>query len=131
MLSIYSWPGNVRELSNVIQKSLIFNRGAPISPDDITQAISDKTKRKEDDEEAFDQAIQQHVRRKLTDKTDDISFDGIMDHFASILISEALNLTGGNRSRTAKLLGLSRPTLHSKIEKYKLKLETLVRGNNA
>jgi DNA-binding protein Fis len=39
---------------------------------------------------------------------------------------EALNLTGGNRSRAAKLLGLSRPTLHSKIEKYRLKLETSV-----
>ena len=49
-----------------------------------------------------------------------------MDHFAGILVSEALNLTDGNRSRAAKLLGLSRPTLHSKIEKYGLKLKTLV-----
>ena len=49
-----------------------------------------------------------------------------MDRFASILISEALNLTGGNRSSAAKLLGLSRPTLHSKIEKYHLKFETSI-----
>jgi DNA-binding protein Fis len=38
-----------------------------------------------------------------------------------------LNLTDGNRSRAAKLLGLSRPTLHSKIEKYGLKLQTVVK----
>ena len=50
-----------------------------------------------------------------------------MDRFASILISEALNLTGGNRSSAAKLLGLSRPTLHSKIEKYHLKFETSIK----
>jgi DNA-binding protein Fis len=53
-------------------------------------------------------------------------FDALMDRFASILISEALNLTDGNRSRAAKLLGLSRPTLHSKIEKYGIKLKTSV-----
>jgi DNA-binding protein Fis len=50
-----------------------------------------------------------------------------MDKFAGMLISEALNLTGGNRSRAAKLLGLSRPTLHSKIEKYRLKFETSIK----
>jgi DNA-binding protein Fis len=49
-----------------------------------------------------------------------------MDRIAGILISEALNVTGGNRSRAAKLLGLSRPTLHSKIEKYNLQFETSV-----
>lgn len=38
-----------------------------------------------------------------------------------------LRLTGGNRSKAAKLPGLSRPTLHSKIEKYRLKLETSVK----
>ncbi|MGB8333895.1 MAG: helix-turn-helix domain-containing protein [Desulfobacterales bacterium] len=35
-------------------------------------------------------------------------------------------MTGGNRSRTARLLGLSRPTLNSKIEKYNLQIETSV-----
>ncbi|HEX9883584.1 MAG TPA: helix-turn-helix domain-containing protein, partial [Desulfobaccales bacterium] len=54
-------------------------------------------------------------------------FDSFMDRFASLLISEALDLTGGNRSRAAKILGISRPTLLSKIEKYRLKLETSVK----
>ncbi len=50
-----------------------------------------------------------------------------MDRFARLLISEALELTGGNRSRAAKLLGISRPTLLSKIDKYHLKFETSIR----
>ena len=33
------WPGNIRELSNTIQKVLIFNRGAPIRAEDVSQAI--------------------------------------------------------------------------------------------
>jgi len=44
-----------------------------------------------------------------------------------MLISEALTITRGNRSQAAKLLGLSRPTLHSKIEKYGLRFETFVK----
>jgi len=58
-------------------------------------------------------------------------FDKCVDRFARILVGEALSLTGGNRSQSAKLLGLSRPTLHSKIEKYGLKLETSVKEDPA
>jgi DNA-binding protein Fis len=39
------------------------------------------------------------------------------------------SLTGGNRSLAAKLLGVSRPILHSKIEKYNIKTETSVKGD--
>jgi len=127
MLSNYAWPGNVRELANIIQKSLIFNRGAPISPDDITPALMDKDMEKKGAEELGDQAIRQWAREALASGAGDNIFDSSMDRFATMLISEALNITGGNRSQAAKLLGLSRPTLHSKIEKYRLKLETSVK----
>jgi DNA-binding NtrC family response regulator len=39
---------------------------------------------------------------------------------AYLLIKETLDLTHGNRSHAAKLLGMSRPTLHAKIEKYNI-----------
>ena len=55
-------------------------------------------------------------------------FEACMDRFASLIISEALDLTGGNRSRAAKLLGISRPTLLSKIDKYRLRVETSVKS---
>jgi nitrogen regulation protein NR(I) len=126
-LNNYSWPGNVRELANTIQKALIFNRGAPISPESISQSISYNSPEKGAVEKITDQMIKQWVQKTLSSKIEGNIFDSCMDQFASILISEALNLTGGNRSRAAKLLGLSRPTLHSKIEKYHLKLETSVK----
>jgi nitrogen regulation protein NR(I) len=127
MLANYAWPGNVRELANTIQKALIFNRGAPISPDDITPTIMHRDLDERDVSGTGDQAIRQWARETLATGVEDNFFDSCMDRFASILISEALNLTGGNRSQAAKLLGLSRPTLHSKIEKYRLKLETSVK----
>jgi len=73
--------------------------------------------------------LRQLVRQELTTKARKNVFDSCIDRFASVIISEALNLAGGNRSRAAELLGLSRPTLHSKIEKYGLKLEISVKEN--
>jgi len=123
-LKDYSWPGNVREIGNTLQKALIFNRGAPVRPEDIVQAISGT----EADNETTEETITKWAHEALTSKGTANLFDSCMNRFAAILISEALNLTGGNRSRAAKLLGLSRPTLHSKIEKFGLKFETSVTG---
>ena len=49
-----------------------------------------------------------------------------MDRFARIIVTEALNITQGNRSHAAKLVGLSRPTLLSKIDKYQIHIKTRV-----
>lgn len=123
----YPWPGNVRELSNTIQKALIFNRGAPLNSEDIINAIGADHFGGDFSENKMEQILRQLAGRKLITKNTGNLFDSCMDDFASILISEALNLTEGNRSRAAKLLGISRPTLHSKIEKYNIKLKTSVK----
>jgi DNA-binding NtrC family response regulator len=130
VLNTYPWPGNVRELANTLQKALIFNRGAPVGPEDITQAITGRKLSDRVESEARDREIRNWVREALTEKAEENLFEACMDRFAGILISEALNLTGGNRSRAARLLGISRPTLHSKIERYQLKFETSVTGGH-
>jgi len=129
ILNNYPWPGNVRELENTIKKALIFNRGAPVSVEDISQSIRSQSSGKSTGAKTGDEAILQWVNKVLASKTKEDLFDWSMDRFASMLVSQALNLTGGNRSRAAKLLGVSRPTLHSKIEKYNLKIETSVKGD--
>jgi DNA-binding NtrC family response regulator len=130
IIKSYPWPGNIRELTNAIQKALIFNRGVPLSADDITQAISGKGTFKGGVQDKEDQPLKEWIREALTTSDKDNIFDSCVDYFSSLMISEALNLSGGNRSKAAKLLGVSRPTLHSKIEKYKLKLETSVKEDS-
>ncbi len=127
ILDHYPWPGNVRELANTIQKALIFNRGTPISPEIISQAISGQAPGLALGGEGADDSIRQWVRGRILSGPEEDLFEKCVDRFSRILLSEALTITGGNRSQSAKLLGLSRPTLHSKIEKYGLKFETSVK----
>jgi DNA-binding NtrC family response regulator len=126
MLTGYPWPGNVRELANSLQKALIFSRGCPIGPEDVAQAISGEAPARGGSNEVGSESVRQWVRRTFAMEGAHDLFDTLMDQFASILIGEALSLTGGNRTRAAKLLGLSRPTLISRIDKHRLKIETSV-----
>jgi len=127
LLKTHQWPGNVRELANVLQKALIFSRGYPIRPEDISQATGGEAAPKLDDSQAYE-TIRRWVRKALLGGGGDDVFDSLMDRFARVLISEALELTGGNRSRAARLLGISRPTLLSKIDRYNLKIETSIKS---
>ncbi len=122
LLNQYDWPGNVRELSNLMHKVLIFNRGAPISTTDLEQVINKKEKSKSlEDIELND--IKAWVRQLLSNKTENYKFDDFIDIVSGIVISEALKITNGNRSQAAKLLSVSRPTLHAKIDKYNITLK--------
>jgi two-component system nitrogen regulation response regulator GlnG len=127
LLQNYQWPGNVRELANAMQKALIFSRGYPIHPEDVSRAIGGESLAREAGDQRADEIVRQWVRQTLAAGEGKDVFEACMDHFASLLISEALGLTGGNRSRAAKILGISRPTLLSKIEKYGLKVETSIK----
>ena len=125
-LNRHPWPGNVRELANTLQKALIFSRGAPIRAEDVIQALSAEKIPEEQESHGAEDIIRRWMRVAMTSKAEQDTYEKIMDRLAGILVGEALNLSDGNRSRAAKLLGLSRPTLHSKIEKYGLKLKTSV-----
>lgn len=122
----YDWPGNIRELSNVIQKVLIFNRGIPVSAFEISRSINLKPSAHVSDSQSLNHLLQQKIREHLISDQREGLFDLYMDEYASMIISEALEVAGGNRSKAAKILGISRPTLHSRIDKYNISLETSV-----
>ncbi len=124
----YFWPGNVRELANTVQKSLIFSRGAPISADEVSLAIRGDRGESDGTRYSEEESVHQWVSRALASGSGDKVFVDLMDRFAGILVAEALNITAGNRSQAARLLGLSRPTLLAKIEKYGIKIRTAVKS---
>jgi len=128
-LRTYPWPGNVRELANTLQKALIFSRGYPLGPEDVSQVMHKNSADTRSDDQTVEETIRQWIRKTLNSAAEGNHFDVLMDRFGKILVGEALTLTEGNRSRAAKLIGLSRPTLQSKIEKYQIQIKTAVRDD--
>ena len=118
-LQTSDWPGNIRELYNTLQKALIFNMGTPIEKEEIT--ISENKNLQEAEASRQESSnIREWIKKGLQSGLHDKPFEFFMDKFSEIIISEALCITGGNISKASKLLGVSRPTLHTKIEKFEI-----------
>jgi DNA-binding NtrC family response regulator len=118
-LKSYNWPGNIRELFNVLQKAVIFNMGTPIKKEEITLPEKNQGRIEEDTKNKTKQ-LKDWIRNSLLSETNERPYEFLMDKLSEIIITEALSITGGNISKASKLLGVSRPTLHTKIEKFSI-----------
>ena len=104
LLLMYDWPGNVRELRNFIERILLMEEGSKIKEEHLITLLS------------------QVHRNSATDPTGvDISMQGIdLEEMNKRYMIRALEISKGNLSRAARLLGLSRPALAYRLEKYGL-----------
>ncbi len=131
VLGAWPFPGNVRELANIIKKTLIFNRGVPLSPEDIAQALDEKHPDKRIFQVEGAEALRHWIRQQLVRNSSGNRYERCMEQAEAMVVQEALTLTKGNRSQAARLLGISRPTLHAKIDKHRLAFVTSVRQSEA
>ena len=129
LLSRHAFPGNIRELANILEKAIIFARGRPIGAENLFGENDPPASEAGPGAatEETEEMVRRWIRRALRERASDDLFWYLADHLCSLIISEALILTGNNRTQAAKLLGLSRPTLLSRIDKYKLQTEAVVR----
>jgi DNA-binding NtrC family response regulator len=103
-LQRYSWPGNVRELSNAMERAVILARGRPISQGLFADHLH---------------VLESPPSIALSSSTGTASSDDEMPlnlaDLERITIERALVATGGNRTRAARLLGISERTLRNKL----------------
>jgi two-component system response regulator AtoC len=102
-LQRYSWPGNVRELENVIERALVMAGGGTIELGDLPPALQVQGRTSPSLSEDGTLSIKEATRRLEKE-----------------FIRRALEKTGGNRTRAAKLLEISHPALLYKIKEYGL-----------
>jgi DNA-binding NtrC family response regulator len=100
-LLAYRWPGNVRELSNTVERAAILARGGVIRPEHLPPNIAGRGPRGAE-------APGVSIPRAGTS----------VHEMERALIVETLALTGGNRTRAAETLGLSRRALLYKLKRY-------------
>ena len=92
----YTWPGNVRELENVLTRAIILSKDNTINKECVANLLNLNNKLMETENEfkTLEEVEREHIKK--------------------ILIS-----TNYNISKSAKILGISRPTLRNKINKWK------------
>jgi two-component system NtrC family response regulator len=92
-IEAYLWPGNIRELENKIKRAVILSDDVNITSKDLEI-------------------------EKNTNTTMYVNLKEVRESAEIIAIKNALIHSKNNISKTAKLLGVTRPTLYSLIEKY-------------
>ena len=92
----WQWPGNVRELENRVKRAVIMADGKLVGADDLDFDATD--------EESKD-VLNLKSAREQSDRK---------------VIRHALARSDGNISSTAKMLGISRPTLYDLLKQYDL-----------
>lgn len=119
-LRAYSWPGNVRELEHCIQRTAIFTRGHSIQKSDISAALAPAADAPQVPL-TLNGAMTELVAQFLGAPRAGFGHQELLDRLDQCLLAEALKRCGGNQSQAARLLGLARPTLHAKVQKYGLR----------
>ncbi|HEY5621919.1 MAG TPA: sigma-54 dependent transcriptional regulator [Pontiella sp.] len=99
MLSGYNWPGNIRELRNLVERMVVLARGRMLDVKDIPSQVR----------EAAGAGTEIRIDAELT-----------VDEMEKRMVIQALEKTGGNRTKAAEKLGISRRTLHRKLNQYGL-----------
>jgi two-component system response regulator HydG len=97
----YQWPGNVRELMNAVERGVVLSRAEYLDIDDLP-FIRSLAQSQADPLQIMEQA------------NEDMSLDAVEK--ATIL--KALKSADGNKSETARRLGITRKTLHKKLKMY-------------
>jgi two-component system response regulator AtoC len=104
-LTGYDWPGNVRELENVLERAAIISGNQTILPKHLPAEMVN------------------HVTLAASDSgvaTNTLALPPALEALERRLISEALAITQGNKSKAAKLLEISERSLWYKISQYEI-----------
>jgi two-component system nitrogen regulation response regulator GlnG len=125
-LLTYSWPGNVRELQNVLKQALLRSAGEVIIPDFLPDKVlapasggagggmGDSTT-----------DLRSFIDERLDAGSTDLYAEAL-DFMERYLVTRVLRVCDGNQSKAARMLGITRGCLRSKVRALKVSIDTLV-----
>jgi len=95
----YSWPGNVRELMNAVERAVVLSRSDYLDVDELALLMADSPNASGSEQPSLPENMP-------------------LDEVEKRSILEAINACSGNKSETARRLGITRKTLRKKLDKY-------------
>jgi DNA-binding NtrC family response regulator len=130
LLVEYPWPGNVREMQSAVRRALLQTNGAVLAaealPEEIRLGIRPETSGRRANGEG---ALEHLVQQRLDAETNDLYAEALaaMEIF---VLTRVLRLTGGNQSRAARILGITRGSLRNKIHAHAIHIQNVVHTDN-
>ncbi len=117
MLRSYEWPGNIRELANVIERGVILaGQGGTIEAAHLFPNVPEQG-----DAAPASGGLSISGAMSMATMVDQLLEEGLsMEQLEETLMTRALDKAGGNVSRAAKILGISRPTLDYRLKKARI-----------
>ncbi|TXK84002.1 sigma-54 dependent transcriptional regulator [Paenibacillus sp. N3.4] len=112
-LTSHDWPGNIRELLNMLERLHIIHSKGVIHIQDLSDEIFRSQQQEQEQEQ------EQESKGTSKKSTGQLSLQKVLEEVEEDLITRALEEVGGNQTRAADLLGISRHTLIYKMKKIK------------
>ncbi|MGH7769363.1 MAG: sigma-54 interaction domain-containing protein [Candidatus Binatia bacterium] len=105
LLKRYDWPGNVRELENLMERLVVLNEDGVIRARDLPGYLAEK------------RASKGEMSAAVSLPNEGVDLDALLKIIEGDLMRQALQRTGGNKSRAAELLKLNRTTLVERLRR--------------
>ncbi len=97
-IMVFDWPGNVRELENALERAVILSPGTQIMPESLPESVTARKSHSLVEERPMDNPT--------------------LDVIEHSYIMWVLQAEGGNKTRTAEVLGIDPSTLYRKLARY-------------
>jgi len=110
MLNRYDFPGNVRELENLIERSVALSNTNILLPDSLALSFHKRRWIEGSKDKRFD----------IDDVANGINLDDVLDDIERVYINKALELTDGNKQKTAELLGITHRSIRHRLKKLEI-----------
>ncbi len=114
----YHFPGNVRELRNIVIRLTTKYAGQAITPDQLEAELDSDTAFPSEIPLASDAKSLYEMARKQLQAQNNFNLDFTLKQWEKSYVEAALNMTHSNLSQAAKLLGINRTTLYSRMQTY-------------
>ena len=119
MLVEYSFPGNVRELRNIVIRLAAKYSGKKVDVKQLQAELEENILSLPDEDE---KAVRTRVMQELSDNS--FQLDEVLGERERRYILVAMRLSGGNLSKAARILGVNRTTLYSRMQRLDIDEET-------
>jgi two-component system response regulator HydG len=104
MMLKYAWPGNVRELENAMERAVILMIGDHVTEKELPLSIAHHYAQAHPDINTRPVPLQTGMRS--------------LEEIEKEAVLSTLRATNGNKSETARHLGITRKTLHNKLKRF-------------